>query len=90
MRALEAKQNVLIIVENLIVPLDRRVWEEATALRDAGYTVSVVCPKGGPWQAAYVVLEGIHIFRHPMPLEADGAFGYAVEYTSALFWEFVL
>lgn len=84
------RRRILIIVENLTVPLDRRVWQEATSLRDAGYTVSVICPKGGEHTAAYEVLEGIHIFRHPMPLEADGAAGYAVEYAAALFWEFVL
>ncbi|MEO1694051.1 MAG: glycosyltransferase family 4 protein [Pseudomonadota bacterium] len=82
--------RALIIVENLTVPLDRRVWQEATALRDAGHTVSVICPKGGQYQAAYEHLDGIHVFRHPMPLEADGAAGYAIEYASALFWEFVL
>lgn len=82
--------SVLIIVENLTVPLDRRVWQEATALRDAGYTVSVICPTGGSYTRSYEVLEGVHIFRHPLPFEADGALGYAVEYGSALFWEFVL
>lgn len=82
--------RVLIIVENLTVPLDRRVWQEATTLRDAGYTVSVICPKGGTYRAAYEVLEGIHIFRHPMPFEADGALGYAFEYSWALAWEFAL
>ncbi|MEL7304115.1 MAG: glycosyltransferase, partial [Pseudomonadota bacterium] len=82
--------RTLIIVENLTLPLDRRVWQEATALRDAGHTVSVICPKGGPYRASYECLDGIHIFRHPMPLEADGALGYVVEYSAALFWEFVL
>ncbi|MEZ5856524.1 MAG: glycosyltransferase family 4 protein [Hyphomicrobiaceae bacterium] len=85
-----SKPGVLIIVENLTVPLDRRVWQEATTLRDAGYTVSVVCPRGGRYTASYEQLEGIHIFRHPLPLEADGALGYAIEYSSALFWEFIL
>lgn len=84
------RRSVLIIVENLTVPLDRRVWQEATSLRDAGYTVSVICPKGGAYVAAYEVMDGIHIFRHPMPLEADGAAGYAVEYAAAIFWEFAL
>jgi glycosyltransferase involved in cell wall biosynthesis len=84
------RRRVLIIVENLTVPLDRRVWQEATTLRDAGYTVSVICPKGGTYKAAYELLDGIHVFRHPMPLEADGAAGYAVEYAAALFWEFTL
>jgi glycosyltransferase involved in cell wall biosynthesis len=83
-------RKILIIVENLTVPLDRRVWTEARALRDAGYTVSVICPKMGLYTQAYEVLEDIHIFRHPMPFEADGALGYALEYSWALAWEFAL
>ncbi|MGQ0673555.1 MAG: glycosyltransferase family 4 protein [Hyphomicrobium sp.] len=83
-------RRVLIIVENLTVPLDRRVWQEAGALRDAGYTVSVVCPKGGKYTARYELLDGIHVFRHPLPYEADGPLGYALEYGWALAWEFAL
>ncbi len=85
-----AHTGVLIVVENLTVPVDRRVWQEATTLRDAGYTVSVVCPKGGAYQDAYEVLDGIHVFRHPMPMEADGCLGYAIEYSWALAWEMAL
>lgn len=84
------KTGVLIIVENLTMPLDRRVWQEARTLRDAGYTVSVVCPKGAQYTKPYELLEGIHVFRHPLPIEADGAAGYALEYATALFWEFTL
>ena len=83
-------RKILIIVENLTVPLDRRVWTEARALRDAGYTVSIICPKMGLYTQPYEMLEGIHIFRHPMPFEADGALGYALEYSWALAWEFAL
>jgi len=82
--------GILIIVENLTVPLDRRVWQEARALSEAGYTVSVVCPKGGAYTASYEVLEGIHVFRHPLPIEADGVIGYAVEYAWSLAWEWAL
>lgn len=39
-------RKVLIIVENLPVPFDTRVWQEATTLAANGYTVSVICPKG--------------------------------------------
>ena len=84
------KPGILIIVENLTVPLDRRVWQEARTLHEAGYTVSVVCPKGGKYTKPYELLEGIHVFRHPLPIEADGAFGYALEYSWALAWEFAL
>jgi glycosyltransferase involved in cell wall biosynthesis len=88
--ALRRSPSILIIVENLTMPIDRRVWQEATTLRDAGYTVSVICPKGAQYTKAYELLDGIHVFRHPLPFEADGALGYAVEYSWALFWEFVL
>lgn len=84
------QSRILIIVENLTVPLDRRVWQEATALRDAGYVVSIICPVGGKYTARYELLDGIHVFRHPLPLEADGALGYALEYASALMYETAL
>lgn len=87
---MEKAPGILIVVENLTVPLDRRVWQEARTLQEAGYSVSVVCPKGGKYTAPYEVLEGIHIFRHPLPFEADGALGYALEYSWALAWEFAL
>jgi glycosyltransferase involved in cell wall biosynthesis len=84
------KPGVLIIVENLPVPFDRRVWQEANALKDAGYGVSVICPKGKGHTSSYEELQGIHIYRHSLPLEATGAAGYLLEYGAALFWEFAL
>jgi glycosyltransferase involved in cell wall biosynthesis len=83
-------RRVLIIVENLPVPFDRRVWSEATTLRRAGYLVSVICPKARGYQASEETIDGINIYRHPLPLEAHGAAAYLVEYSAALFWEFVL
>ncbi len=83
-------RRVLIIVENLPVPFDRRVWHEATTLQQAGYNVSVICPTGKGHEARREVIDGIHIYRHTLPLEARGARGYLLEYTSALFWEFYL
>ena len=84
------RRRVLIIVENLPVPFDRRVWSEATALRQAGYVVSVICPKGRGYETSEETLEGIHIYRHALPLEARGVAAYLIEYPVALFWEFVL
>ena len=83
-------RRVLIIVENLPVPFDKRVWNEATALVRAGYQVTVICPVGKGYEARHEVREGVTIYRHPLPLEADGPLGYALEYGSALFWELVL
>ena len=84
------KPCVLIIVENLPVPLDRRVWQESLALRDAGYEVVVVCPKMRGYADEEEVLEGIHIYRHWISDEARGLFGFLAEYASALFGEWRL
>lgn len=81
---------VCIVVENLPVPLDRRVWKEATALRDAGYRVSVICPKGkGAFTAPYEVLDGVEIYRH-RAWEASTVYGYFLEYSLALLAELLL
>lgn len=81
----KAKRRVLIVVENLPVPLDRRVWLEATTLAAAGYEVSVICPTGRGWDAAHEVIDGIHIYRYPAPAEAhSGAIAYAREYLWSL------
>lgn len=80
-------RKVLIVVENLPVPFDRRVWQEARTLREAGAQVCVICPVGKGFEGRYEVLEGIHVYRHPLPPEGHRAFGYLLEYGAALFWE---
>src|ERR1043165_6921526 len=89
-REAEAKGGVLILVENLPSPFDRRVWQEATALRDAGYVVSIICPTGPGCEARFQALDGIHIWRYRLPAEGAGPLGYLAEYSAALFWTFVL
>lgn len=83
------KRKALIIVENLPVPFDRRVWKEAVCLRDAGYIVTVLCPKGKDHRRGYEEIDGLHIYRHPMPKEGRTPAGYVLEYGCALFWEFL-
>jgi len=83
-------RRVLIIVENLPSPFDRRVWQEASTLHEAGYEVSIICPTGKGYEKKYEKIDGIYIYRHNLPLEAEGALGYLMEYSAALFWEFVL
>ena len=85
-----ARAHVLIIVENLPLPFDRRVWQQACALRDAGYAVSIICPVADGYRERYLELEGIAIHRHPLPNEASGAWGYPLEYATALFWQLLL
>lgn len=82
--------HVLFIVENLAVPFDKRVWQEASTLKENGAHVTVICPKMKGYVKPYERLEGIDIYRHPLPVEANGALGYLLEYAIALFWEFVL
>ncbi len=83
-------RRVLILVENLPSPFDRRVWQEATTLRDGGYEVSIICPTGKGYEKKYEAIDGIDIWRYPLPAEAEGALGYAVEYFAALSWTFLL
>ncbi|MGH8686973.1 MAG: glycosyltransferase family 4 protein, partial [Burkholderiales bacterium] len=77
-------------VENLPSPFDRRVWQEACALRDAGYRVSIVCPTGPGCERRFEAIDDIHIYRYRLPLEAAGAAGYALEYAVALAASFAL
>ncbi len=77
-----SRGRVLIIVQNLPVPFDRRVWLEANTLKDAGYTVSVISPKGqhGKYQESTQTLADIHIYRYSAPPEAQGFLGYVLEF----------
>jgi glycosyltransferase involved in cell wall biosynthesis len=71
--------HVLVIVQNLPVPLDRRVWLECRALRAAGYDVSVICPKG-PGDPRRHVIDGVHIYKYAPPPQASGVLGYLLEF----------
>jgi glycosyltransferase involved in cell wall biosynthesis len=82
--------RVLIIVENLPCPFDRRVWQEARTLAAAGFQVSIICPKAPGYEESFVQIDGIDIHRHRLPAEADGVLGYALEYSVALAMEFWL
>ncbi len=82
------KKKVLIIVENLPVPFDTRVWKEARSLHEHGYDVTVLCPRCKGYTPRHELLDGIHIYRHPMPTEGNSPFGYLCEFAYALFCEF--
>ena len=82
-----AGRKILIIVENLPVPFDTRVWQEATTLVENGYTVSVICPKGKGYEKEEEVLAGVHVYRHDLKTEGSGFVGYVKEYGSALYHE---
>jgi len=83
-------KRVLILVENLPSPFDRRVWQEATTLASSGYQVCIVCPTGKGYESFYECIDGIHIYRYRLPTEAEGALGYLLEYGSAIWHSFRL
>ena len=87
---MDGSRSCVIVVENLPVPLDRRVWQEAQALTRSGWRVSVICPQTAAYPARHEVLESIAIYRHPLPIEARRKWAFLAEYAAALFHEFRL
>ncbi|MFF5986221.1 glycosyltransferase family 4 protein [Prauserella flavalba] len=82
-------KRALILVENLSVPFDRRVWQECTTLRDAGWEVHVICPQGTKRDAEReAVVDGVRIHRYPLRAATGGPSGYVQEYGSALWHTF--
>ena len=74
-------KSILIIVQNLPVPFDRRVWQEATSLQKAGFQVAVICPKKKIYTKSYERFEDIDIYRYALIYEANrGVIGYFVEF----------
>lgn len=67
------------------MPFDRRVWQECTTLRDAGWTVHVICPQGGKRDTEpEAVINGVRIHRYPLRAATGGPGGYLREYATAL------
>lgn len=84
------RKHILFIVENLPVPFDKRIWLEALAAKEWAYSVSIISPKGRGYTKNFEQIEGINIYRHPMPIEAYGKAAFLIEYVNALFWELLL
>jgi glycosyltransferase involved in cell wall biosynthesis len=82
-------KKILIIVENIPVPFDTRVWKEATSLQTNGYEVTVLSPRAKGCSEPYQLLENVHIYRHPTAKEGNSPLGYLFEYGYALVWQFV-
>lgn len=84
-------RKVLMLVENLSVPADPRVWREACTLRDSGYEVSIICPRGETRDMeAYVCMNGIHIYRYHLPASTNRSSDYIKEYGTAMLKTFSL
>jgi glycosyltransferase involved in cell wall biosynthesis len=83
-READRPPRVLILVENLAVPFDKRVWQEARVLQSAGYDVNVICPRSAQHPEPHEVLDGVNIYRYASPFEARRPLGYLLEYPLAL------
>jgi glycosyltransferase involved in cell wall biosynthesis len=82
--------HILFIVENNPVPHDIRVWNEALAVKEFGYNVTILCPRSIKSPKKFEIIDNIRIYRHYIPFEADGKFALLLEYLNAIFWEFIL
>lgn len=77
--------KVLMLIENCSVPMDSRVWAEALTLREQGFQVSIIGPKGTSLdQEPYVYLDGIHIYRYWSPPNNSSCPAYMWEYGVAM------
>ena len=77
--------RILVLVENLSVPFDRRVWQECRALTEAGYRVEVICPLGTNRDAEpFAEIQGVRIHRYSLTAATGGPAGYLREYSAAL------
>ena len=77
--------HILILVENLSVPFDRRVWQESRALADAGYQITVICPAGARQDTeSEAIIDGVRILRYPLRAAQGGPISYLREYSVAL------
>lgn len=74
-----ARPRILIIVQNLPVPFDRRVWLECKALNAAGYDVTVVCPKGKE-DPGHQVLDGVTLLKYRPYAPGGRGLGFVIEY----------
>jgi glycosyltransferase involved in cell wall biosynthesis len=81
-------KRVLLLVENLPVPFDRRMWMQATTLQRNGYQVTVICPRG-QYACGREVLQGVTIYRYPLP-SLSGLAGHLAEYAVAVVMTFAL
>jgi glycosyltransferase involved in cell wall biosynthesis len=84
-------RRVLMLVENLSFPWDRRMRHLATALQQAGYEVRVICPKGETQdRLSFESVHGVHVYRYPIFFQASGAAGYLIEYSWAFLCSLLL
>jgi glycosyltransferase involved in cell wall biosynthesis len=81
--------RVLILVQNLSVPFDRRVWLECQSLIAAGFQVAVVCPKA-PGDPTYYRLRGVDLFKYRPYAPGTSSLSFVLEYVYSFVMTLVL
>ena len=85
-------RKILMLVENASWPVDQRVKNEAAALLEKGFQVSIICPKmssGSQHQESYLCVDTIHVYRYSLPRTTNKYTAYIIEYVFAMlitFW----
>jgi glycosyltransferase involved in cell wall biosynthesis len=82
--SLQSGNRVVILVQNLPVPFDRRVWLEATHLASRGLKVTVICPSAEGYPVGKFQEDHVDIRRYKSPGEAQSLLGYVWEYTASI------
>lgn len=72
--------KILMVVQNLPVPFDRRVWLEAVTLTEHNYRISVICPKGMGFTRTFEVIDGVSIYRYPWYEARSHPLSFAFEF----------
>src|SRR5690625_6337576 len=72
--------HVVIIIQNLPLRLDRRVRNECRALLDAGYRVSVICPKEDGDEPDRHEIDSAVVYSYAAPEGASGLLSYVREF----------
>ncbi|MDG4823351.1 glycosyltransferase family 4 protein [Asanoa sp. WMMD1127] len=80
----KSRGHVVIVVVNLPVERDRRVIRECLALEEAGYRVTVICPRGSAGLTRLPGSRSTDIRSFPQPLAGSGVLSFAFEFAWAL------
>lgn len=83
------RRRVLIVVQNLPVRIDRRVWQECRALIACGYQVSVICPRGDG-ERRHQIIDGVSVWTYRGAPTASGVLGYIFEFVYCWLRSFAL
>jgi glycosyltransferase involved in cell wall biosynthesis len=78
------KKKVLMLVENNSLPFDKRVWRESLTLKNHGYEVKAICPKGKEHKTDYEVIEDVEIYRYNPKFSDGTAKGFIIEYLHSI------